>query len=124
MVFFELFSNAPDILRIPAGHALFHEGDEGRCMFVLTIGSAEVYVKNRRVEVLVPGNMVGELALVTRGPRTATVLALEDSEFVSIDEERFNYLVQHTPYFALNVMRLLAERLTAASDALPAMEDI
>lgn len=124
MVFFELFSNAPDIVRVPAGKALFHEGEGGCCMFVLTIGSAEVYVKNRRVELLVPGNMVGELALVTRGPRTATVLALEDSEFVSIDEDRFNYLVQHTPFFALNVMRLLAERLTAASSALPAVEDV
>jgi CRP-like cAMP-binding protein len=45
-------------------------------------------------------------------------------EFVAIDEKRFQYLVQQTPYFATQVMRVMAERLRAANDLLPLSEDI
>ena len=55
--------------------------------------------------------MVGEMALVDHAPRTATVTAQTDSTLAQIDEKRFLFLVQQTPSFALNVMRLLSQRL-------------
>ncbi len=123
MVFFELFSNNPDMIRIPAGQTLFNEGEEGHRMFVLTTGSAEVIVKKRVVETLVHGNIVGELSIVSPGPRSATVRAIEDCEFVAIDEKRFLYLVQQTPFFATQVMRVLAERLRAANQLVAPLEE-
>jgi CRP-like cAMP-binding protein len=111
MLFFELFSNAPEIVDIPADEALFCEGDHGSTMYVLIRGKAEVSVGGRLMEVLQPGNIVGEMSIVSPGPRSATVTASEDSEFVIIDEHRFNELVRHAPDFALKVMRTLTDRL-------------
>lgn len=124
MVFFELFAHNPDIVRVPAGQPLFEEGEDGRRMFVLTTGTAEVIVNNRVVETLQHGNIVGEMGLVSPGPRSATVVATTDCEFVAIDEKRFHYLVQQTPFFATQVMRVLAERLRAADQLVMPIEDI
>ncbi|WP_153129773.1 Crp/Fnr family transcriptional regulator [Dechloromonas hortensis] len=124
MVFFELFANNPDIVRIPAGQTLFKVNDAGHLMYVLTTGTAEVIVNNRVVETLQHGNIVGEMGLVSPGPRSATVLATSDCEFVAVDEKRFHYLVQQTPFFATQVMRVLAERLRAANQMVAPIEDI
>lgn len=114
MLFFELFSSNPNIVRIEAGQALFAAGDPGQLMYVLTIGRADVFVGERVVETLQPGGIVGELGMLSPSPRSATVLARVDSEFVAIDEKRFQFLVQQTPHFATRVMRVMAERLRAA----------
>ena len=111
MVFFELFSHNPTIVKVAAGDALFREGEEGHLMFVLATGTAEVIVNHRVVEELQHGNIVGELGLVSPGPRSATVIATSDCEFVAVDEKRFQFLVQQTPFFATQVMRVMAERL-------------
>ena len=93
-------------------------------MYVLSIGSAEVLVGNRVVERLQHGSVVGEMGIVSPGPRSATVVASEDCEFVEIDEKRFQFLVQQTPYFALQIMRLMAERLRHANQLMTPIEDI
>jgi len=124
MVFFDLFAHNPTIVRVPAGHALFSEGDEGHLMFVLTTGSAEIIVNNRVVETLQHGNIVGELGIVSPGPRSASVVATTDCEFVAVDEKRFQFLVQQTPYFATQVMRVMAERLRAVNQMVTPLEDI
>ncbi|MBN8284442.1 cyclic nucleotide-binding domain-containing protein [Zoogloea sp.] len=124
MVFFELFSNAPDIIKVNAGAALFREGEDGATLYVLTIGTAEVVIGNRVVETLQPGNIIGEMALVDAAPRAASVIAVTDCEFVEVDDKRFNYLVQQTPFFALKVMRVLSERLRTTSAMLPIIEDV
>lgn len=124
MIFCELFSHNPNIVAVPAGQTLFNEGEEGHLMDVLSIGSAEVIVNNRVVEKLCHGSIVGEMGIVSPGPRSATVLASEDCEFVEIDEKRFRFLVQQTPYFALQIMRLMAERLRNTNQMVPVIEDV
>jgi CRP-like cAMP-binding protein len=76
------------------------------------------------VETLQHGSIVGEISLVAPGPRSATVVAVEDCEFVAIDEPRFQFLVQQTPYFATQVMRVMAERLRRTNQIVPVVEDI
>jgi len=124
MVFFELFSNNPDFINVEAGHSLFTEGEDGHLMFVLTTGRAEVIVNNRVVDTLLHGNIVGEMSIVSPGPRSATVVASTDCQFVAIDEKRFLYLVAQAPYFAIHVMRVMAERLRYTSKLVPPIEDI
>ena len=80
-------------------------------MFVLKSGEADVVVNGRIVETLEHGSIVGEVGLVSPGPRSATVVARTDCEFVAVDEKRFQFLVQQTPFFATQVMRVMAERL-------------
>ncbi|PKO38533.1 MAG: cyclic nucleotide-binding protein [Betaproteobacteria bacterium HGW-Betaproteobacteria-6] len=124
MVFFELFTHNPTIVKVPAGHVLFSENEDGRMMYVLTSGTAEIIVNNRVVESLSHGSIVGEMGLVSPGPRSASVVALSDCEFVEVDEKRFQFLVQQTPFFATQVMRVMAERLRHVNQLVTPVEDI
>lgn len=116
----EIFSHNTVRIAIQAGQALFREGDEGNQMYVLETGTAEVIVQNRVVETLEHGSIVGEMGLVSPGPHSASVIAKTDCEFVAVYEKRFQFLVQQTPYFAIQVMRLMAERLRATNKLLVA----
>ncbi len=118
MIPIEIFSHSTAKVMVPAGQALFREGDEGNQMYVLETGTAEVFVQKQRVETLVHGGIVGEMGLVSPGPHSASVVAKTDCEFVVVDERRFQFLVQQTPYFAIQVMRLMAERLRATNKLL------
>ena len=118
MIPIEIFSHNTAKIRIQAGQALFREGDAGNQMYVLETGSAEVFVHNQLVETLEHGSIVGEMGLVSPGPHSASVIARTDCEFVAVDEKRFQFLVQQTPYFAIQVMRLMAERLRATNKLL------
>lgn len=124
MVFFELFAHNPTIIHVPTGELLFAEGEQGGLMYVLASGNADVVVNNRIVENLQHGSIVGEMGLVSPGPRSASVVATSDCEFVAIDEKRFQFLIQNTPFFAMQVMRVMAERLRAADRLLPAIEEV
>ena len=93
-------------------------------MFVLKSGEADVLVNGRIVETLEHGSIVGEVGLVSPGPRSATVVARTDCEFVAVDEKRFQFLVQQTPFFATQVMRVMAERLRKANQMVTPVEDI
>jgi CRP-like cAMP-binding protein len=58
-----------------------------------------------------PGDVVGEMALLGDHRRTATAIAATDLRLAAINERRFLFLVQQTPYFALHIMRVLAARI-------------
>lgn len=118
MIPIEIFSHNTAKITIRAGETLFQEGDAGNQMYVLETGVAEVFVQNQLVETLQHGSIVGEMGLVSPGPHSASVIAKTDCEFVAIDEKRFQFLVQQTPYFAIQVMRLMAERLRATNKLL------
>jgi CRP-like cAMP-binding protein len=118
MIPIEIFSHNTARITIQAGQTFFREGDEGNQMYVLETGIAEVLVQNRVVETLEHGSIVGEMGLVSPGPHSASVIAKTDCEFVAVDEKRFHFLVQQTPYFAIQVMRLMSERFRATNQLL------
>ena len=114
----ELFRHQIDLKPIPAGQVLFKEGERGNFMYVLMSGTAEIIVHNRVVETAVAGTIVGEMAIIDDNVRSATVVAKSDCRFLPIECERFNFLVQKKPEFALHVMRVMAERLRKADEIL------
>lgn len=114
MLFYGLFRDDPRMVSIAEGSALFVEGDQGELMYVLVRGTARVIVGGFPVEDLEPGNIAGEMALIDREPRSATVIADTYCEFACVDQERFQLLVSETPGFAVDVMRTLARRLRNA----------
>lgn len=125
MISYLYFSKGATPITIPAGQPLFVEGgDSVSVMYVLVVGSAEISVGNRAVERVYPGNLVGEVGLLDSGPRTATVLALTDCEFIPIDREHFRQMIRQQPDFALEVMQVLAKRLRHADSLIPDIEDI
>lgn len=95
----------------PAGEYLFKEGDTGDTMYVVKEGTLEVEVNGTVVETVNQGGIVGEMALIDDSERSASVRAATDAEVVPLDKKRFEFFVQQTPFFATQVMKLLAERV-------------
>ena len=58
------------------------------------------------------------MALIDNAPRSATAIAADDTKLVPVSEKQFLFLISNTPYFALNVMRVMARRLRAANTSL------
>ena len=107
----ELFRFETGLTAIPAGQSLFRSGESGDLMYVLMQGSAIVVIGEVTVERAEPGAILGELALIESLPRSATVTAMTDCQFLPIGAKRFQFLVQQTPHFALHVMKVMADRL-------------
>ncbi len=107
----ELFRHETDLEPLAAGQTLFKEGDSGELMYVLMAGTAEISVNGRVVEYAEAGAIIGEMAMIDDGPRSATVVAKRDCKVLPVDRKRFNFLVQQTPNFAQHVMRVIADRL-------------
>ena len=94
-----------------AGETIFRQGDARTFMFVVREGEVEIKVSNTTVEVVQPGGIFGEMAMIDGSPRTATAIARSDCKLVPIDQKRFEFLIQQTPRFAIDVMCVLANRL-------------
>lgn len=109
--FLGLFSRERDVVTLKSGEILFKKGDTPQFMYVVLSGGVRVGDGNVIFEEVPAGGIVGEMALIDHAPRSATITATMDSTLAEIDEKRFVFLVQQTPTFALNVMRLLSHRL-------------
>ena len=80
-------------------------------MFAIKRGRVAIQVRGNTVDVLADEEIFGEMALLERATRTATVVTLEETELVEIDKAQFYILVRQNPHFALQLMQLLSERL-------------
>jgi CRP-like cAMP-binding protein len=94
-----------------AGDVIFREGEEAKELFVIKSGQVRIQIGNRTVTELATDSIFGEMALIDSEPRSATAIAATDVELVPVSEKQFLFLVSQTPYFALKVMRVLAQRL-------------
>jgi CRP-like cAMP-binding protein len=93
------------------GAIIFAAGDKGDKMYVVRTGQVEVERDGKLVETLSAGGIFGEMALIDGSPRAATARAKTACEVAPITEKTFLFLVHETPYFAIAVMRTLADRL-------------
>ncbi len=106
-----LTGNGAEALSFKAGDTIFREGDNALDLFVIKSGQVRIQIGNRNVAELTPESIFGEMALIDDEPRSATAIAVTDVELVAVSEKQFLFLVSQTPYFALKVMRVLAQRL-------------
>ena len=112
------FRKARNSMSVPAGYVLFAEGEPGTSMFVLIEGRAEILVGGETVEHALPGALLGEMALVSTGPRSATVVARTECKLVSMDVKQFDLLTRESPEFARYVMTAMAGRLRRMNERL------
>jgi CRP-like cAMP-binding protein len=105
------FQRSTDQESFQAGQVIFAEGQPGKIMYVVTSGEVEIKIGETVIETIGSGDILGEMALIDTQPRSATAIAKTDCQLAPIDEQRFTFLVQQTPYFALQVMRIMADRL-------------
>lgn len=106
-----LFGRDKNAQEIAEGTVIFNEGDFSREMYVVIEGQVDIVAGDKILETVNPGGIFGEMALIDAAPRSAAAVARCDCILVPVDQQRFQFLIQQTPYFALHVMRVLAERL-------------
>jgi uncharacterized membrane protein len=115
-------ANVVDELQIPTGHTLFQAGDPGDSLFIVREGLIELFIKDTAGQKIVlttsePGDMFGELAMLDTGPRTATAVALSDSEVLVLDRGDLVLLFGRKPEAALHMLAALSG-LTRKADEL------
>ncbi|HEY5291047.1 MAG TPA: cyclic nucleotide-binding domain-containing protein [Burkholderiales bacterium] len=106
-----LFRNAPEVIAVTAGKYIFRMGDAAKAMYMIIEGEVDLMLDDTVVETAREGSFIGEMALIEDEPRSASARARSDCRVFPIDEARFQSLVKETPFFALQVMKTLAQRL-------------
>jgi CRP-like cAMP-binding protein len=97
--------------KVPPGTRLVVEGEVGDKMLVLLSGSATVQRGGRRIASLSAGDVIGELGVLSRAPRNATVITTADSEIAVIGQRAMNRLLADAPGFARKLLEALANRV-------------
>ncbi|MBC8023484.1 MAG: cyclic nucleotide-binding domain-containing protein [Burkholderiales bacterium] len=106
-----MFAAEADPRACQAGETIFREHDMGAEMYVVLEGEVELTIGSNVVETLGPGEPFGEMALIDQAPRVATAVAKTACKLAVIPERRFLFMVQTTPHFALQIMKVMADRL-------------
>jgi CRP/FNR family cyclic AMP-dependent transcriptional regulator len=107
----DLFRTGINTVAYVAGDTIFEQGEPGDEMYLVKEGRVNIQVEGQTVNTMGAGEIFGEMALISSDPRSATAVAASDCTLLPVNEERFLFLVQRTPYFSLQVMGVLANRL-------------
>jgi len=105
------------------GAILFRAGEPGESLFVVRKGEIEIYIKDTAGQKIVlnvarEGDIFGELALLDSGARTATAVALEDSELLELDRDDLLMLFRRTPVAALRLLAAMGHMTRKADELL------
>ncbi len=107
----KLFRNDENAVEYETGQVIFNQGDQGDCMYVILDGDVRIETSERLIDIISEGEIFGEMALVDDSPRSASAVAASRCKVVPIDKSRFTRATQINPYFALQVMEVMAQRL-------------
>jgi CRP/FNR family transcriptional regulator, cyclic AMP receptor protein len=118
MLLFRIFNNEPDVRSFSSGQVIFSEGQPSEgLMFAVLEGEVEICKAGRLLATNPAGGVFGEMGLLDHAPRTATATAKTDCRVAAVTEQRFIKLVSQNPLFALDMMRLLSERIRRDLDS-------
>jgi len=109
----EAIASQADELVVSAGKTLTKEGARGREFMVIVDGAADVRKKGRKINTLGSGDFLGEIALISGGPRTATVTTTSESDLLVLTDRAFRQLTRQMPSIHASVLKALSERLQA-----------
>ena len=111
-----LVARRAEDVKVDAGRVLVSEGSSGSEFFVILEGTAKVSRRGRKVATLGPGAAFGELALLDRAPRNATVTAETDMELVVLGQREFGGVIDEVPGVARKLLTGMARRLRDADN--------
>ncbi len=111
MDFLNRFKSIQTVVEFSAGETIFYEGDPGDAMYIVLEGEIDVQAHGRSVFKAAKGEILGEMALIDSGPRSACAIALTDCKLAKVDKERFLTVVRRDPEVSLQVMEILVHRL-------------
>jgi CRP-like cAMP-binding protein len=111
----EEIASIADEIDLPEGKPVIREGETGREFLVIVEGSADVERGGRKIATLGPGDFAGEIALIAKLPRTATITTTSPVRALVITDRAFRHLLEHSPQIQIGVLNALAERLAPTS---------
>jgi CRP-like cAMP-binding protein len=109
-----LVARRAEDVKVDQGRVLVSEGSTGSEFFVIIEGEAAVSKTGRKIATLGPGDAFGELALLDKAPRNATVTAETPLEVVVLGQREFGGLIDEVPGFARKLLAGMARRLREA----------
>jgi len=110
-----MFASSPNAREVAAGEVLFAEGDAGDVMYAVVEGEVTLSIGDHLIDEIHSGGIVGEMALIDTEGRSATAIARTPARVVPIDKKQFTFMVHEHPTFALQVMKVMADRLRRAN---------
>jgi CRP-like cAMP-binding protein len=102
-----------DEVDLPKGFQLTEEGASGQELVLIVEGAADVIRRGRKINRVAGGDFVGEIALVSDVPRTATVRTTEPTQAIVVSRRDFRALMQRVPSIQTKVLEALAARVPA-----------
>jgi len=119
----QALADVVDSISLKTGETLFHAGDPGESLFIVRSGSVELFIKDTVGQKIVltiseTGDLFGELSLLDSGPRTATAVALSDTELLMLDRDDLLLLFQRRPDAALNMLAAMSAMTRKADELL------
>jgi CRP-like cAMP-binding protein len=109
----ERIASLADELDLADGATLIREGERGREFLVIVDGTVRVTKGGKKIRDLGSGDFIGEVALVSDVPRTATVTATSPVRLLVVTDRAFRGLIEEMPSIATKVLQSLGERLHA-----------
>jgi CRP-like cAMP-binding protein len=109
-------------VHVEPGHVICEEGTPGEYFYMIVEGEAEVRKGQKVLSVMEPGEVFGEMALLTGEPRSATVVARTPMELYQLHQEHFHQMLTWSPHLAWALSRALARRLRLATESRVAVE--
>jgi CRP/FNR family cyclic AMP-dependent transcriptional regulator len=109
-----LIARTSEVIRVPKGTEIVSEGKLGHEFYLILSGSASVKRGGRKVASLSAGDYFGEMALLDKGPRTASVVADEDCELLLLGQREFMSVLDQVPPVAHKLLVTMATRLREA----------
>ena len=111
-----------DLIKLADGETLFRAGDPGESLFLVRAGEVELFVRDNAGQKIIlditrPGDFFGEIALLDAGARTASAVALTDTELIELDRDDLLLLFQRKPDAALSMLAAMG-RMTRKADEL------
>lgn len=104
-------------------HILMRQGEMGKAAYYIERGRVEVYIRDKNGKKIIlatlgPGSIIGEMAVISREPRSATVEVIEESVIVQITAHDFTEKLKGTELVFQAILKLLIERLKAANQSI------
>jgi uncharacterized membrane protein len=119
----EALAQMMDCRDYKASETIFHYGDAGGHIFILRSGCVELFVESTDGEKIIlaeneRGDVIGELSFLDGGPRTATAVAREDTQVLTMDRDRLLDFIDKHPHAAMDLLTVVGRRLRHTDDLL------
>ena len=110
----QTIARASDEVHVEPGKMLVEEGRTGHEFFAIIDGKAKVVRGGRKIATLGPGQYFGELALLSREPRSASVISETDMDVIVLGQREFAGVIDAVPSMAHKLLAAMANRLREA----------